>query len=163
MDFALQMVEITWTKHSRGGRAAARRNAAPTAFPLPDDAPPFVHTVWMREWDGFTPRTSVTHDLPRGLPRGIGVAEESGGLRVDFGNRPSVHLRPNQFLRRQETFLSGRGCSCCGTPWYNLRTLNIVYGKVRAESFLHEPAVYIDDRRILGARRRSVGSGRQVG
>ncbi|MBE1530938.1 hypothetical protein [Actinomadura algeriensis] len=155
MDFALQMVNITWTKHSRGGKAAARRNAAPVAFPLPDDAPPFVHTVWMREWDDFTPRASVTHDLPRR----IRVEEDPEGLRVDFGNRPSVHLRPNQFLRRQENFLSGRGCSCCGTPWYNMTTLNIIYGKVRAESFLHEPTAYIDDRHLLGARRviREVG------
>ncbi|MEV5829629.1 hypothetical protein AB0L25_29095 [Spirillospora sp. NPDC052242] len=150
------MVEITWTKHARGGPAAARRNAAPVAFPLPDEPPPFVHMVWMREGDGFVPHTRVGH----ALPRGIGVKEEPEGLRVDFGNRPSVHLRPNQFLRRQDTFLSGHGCSCCGTPWYNLRTINIIYGKVRAESFLHEPARYIDDRRWLGARRRFVGDTR---
>lgn len=144
------MVEITWTKHSRGGPAATRRNAVPAAFPLPDEPPPFVHMVWMREWEDFTPHTTVR----RTLPRRIGIEEEPEGLRVDFGNRSPLHLKPNQYLRHQETFLSGHGCSCCGTPWYNMRTLNIIYGKVRAESFLHEPTRYIDDRRLLGAHPR---------
>ncbi|RSN69992.1 MULTISPECIES: hypothetical protein [Actinomadura] len=150
------MVEITWTKHARGGKGAARRNAAPVAFPLPDEPPPFVHTVWMREWEDFSPQAAVGHELPRR----IGVEEEPEGLRLDFGNRPPILLKPNQYLRHQETYLSGRGCSCCGTPWYNMRTLNVVYGKVRAESLLHEPTRYIDDRRLLGARRRYVGGTR---
>lgn len=152
MDFALQVVEITWTKHSRGGKAAARRNSAPVAFPLPDDAPPFVHKVWMREWEDFVPH----HKVSREPPRNVRVEEVREGLRLDFGNRPPLVIRPNRFLRRQETFLTGRGCSCCGTPWYNQSTLNIIYGKVRAESFLHEPARLLDDRALLGARRRAI-------
>ncbi|WP_176611682.1 hypothetical protein [Actinomadura sp. WMMB 499] len=153
MDFALQLIETTWSKQSRGGKAAARRNSVPAAFPLPDDAPPFVHTVKMMEWDDFRPRAWVERELPRG----IGAEEEPGGLRVDFGNRPALVLRPGRSLRRQWTYRTG---GCCGPKQYVLCTLNVIYGKVRAESFLHEPSRYLDDRHPLSARRWTVGPGR---
>ncbi|WP_405444648.1 hypothetical protein OG350_01145 [Streptomyces achromogenes] len=32
MEITMQWIRTSWTKHSRGGKAAALRNAAPTGF-----------------------------------------------------------------------------------------------------------------------------------
>jgi hypothetical protein len=51
----VQRVRASWTKRSRGGEAAARRNAVPVGYALPDGAPPLAHIVEIREWEDLTP------------------------------------------------------------------------------------------------------------
>ncbi|MFF3334146.1 hypothetical protein ACFYWX_32135 [Streptomyces sp. NPDC002888] len=54
MDVTVQWVRTSWTKQSRGGAAAALRNAAPVGFVLPHGVAPLAHTVRMQERDDFT-------------------------------------------------------------------------------------------------------------
>ncbi|WP_405594331.1 hypothetical protein [Streptomyces sp. NBC_01092] len=43
MEITVQWIRTSWTKESRGGEAASRRNAAPVGFALPHDAASFAH------------------------------------------------------------------------------------------------------------------------
>lgn len=79
MDAVVQRVCTSWTKKSRGGFEAARRNATPTAFLLPPDLSSALHGVAMRESDSFEPRTQV-QDLSA---PGTILREVDGLLRVD--------------------------------------------------------------------------------
>ena len=56
MDITVQWVKTSWTKQSRGGEAAARRNAAPVGFSLPPVPAGFAHFVRISEGDSFEPR-----------------------------------------------------------------------------------------------------------
>ncbi|MEV0175804.1 hypothetical protein AB0I00_32405 [Streptomyces sp. NPDC050803] len=57
MDITVQWVRTSWTKQSRGGEAAARRNAVPIGFSLPRVPSGLAHFVQMSEHDGFEPRS----------------------------------------------------------------------------------------------------------
>lgn len=68
----IQELRTTWTKISRGGQGAAKRNSTPLEMPLP--MPPsgavFVHRVHFSEFDEFAPsprsahsQDTVPHDL----------------------------------------------------------------------------------------------------
>jgi len=61
VETVVQWVHTSWTKLSRGGVEASRRNAAPAGFQLPAVRAPFVHEVSMAERDEFQPR-SQTYD-----------------------------------------------------------------------------------------------------
>lgn len=159
----MQWVRTSWTKQSRGGPAAAIRNAAPIAFVLPDAAPSFVHEVTMREASDFRPSTTI-RDLPRMQPRmtveGVSLVESEGGLRVlpliptffDIPPRrrrpPAARLEPGQWIRWQ---LNYRFSSATGMGnWsYHLHTLNLAYGVTEPDAFLRTPTRYIDERGSL--------------
>jgi hypothetical protein len=80
MEAAVQRVQVSWTKQSRGGSAASLRSAAPTAFPLPSMPAPFVHEVVMREHDGFQPQFMVQEGLVHsGSDAGV-LLRQAGGL-----------------------------------------------------------------------------------
>lgn len=55
VDLVAQWVRVCWTKQSRGGHHAGRRNAAPSAFALPQIHARHTHEVTMHERDGFQP------------------------------------------------------------------------------------------------------------
>lgn len=57
----VQRVVTQWTKQSRGGAPATRRNAVPEAFPVPSTgrSAVLVHAVEARERDGFAPYDTV--------------------------------------------------------------------------------------------------------
>lgn len=59
----VQRITIRWTKASRGGAAAERRNALPAALPLPSLAGATVgyllHDVQFLEWENFACRENV--------------------------------------------------------------------------------------------------------
>ncbi|GGZ70728.1 hypothetical protein GCM10010389_05290 [Streptomyces echinoruber] len=109
MEIVAQWVRTSWTKRSRGGEGAARRNAAPIGFSLPDAPRPLVHVVRMREEDGFRPHGSLgdlgTVDLQ--------LRETEGRLRVfprvqplcalppRPRRPPAVRLVPGQWVRWQ--------------------------------------------------------------
>ncbi|MPY31294.1 hypothetical protein FNH09_08270 [Streptomyces adustus] len=155
MDVVVQRVRTSWTKESRGGPGAARRNAAPTAFSLPPSLSTALHEVAMRESDSFEPRMQV-RDLS--APGAI-LREVDGLLRVDppevsmFAmprrNRrpPAVRLAPGQWL---QWLINYRFVGSCGGAWsYELETFNIVYGFAAPDVFLGVPTRRVDERRAL--------------
>ncbi|MFJ4796513.1 hypothetical protein [Kitasatospora purpeofusca] len=164
MEHTVQWVRTSWTKRSRGGEGAARRNAAPVGFVLPSGRASSAHVVRtalevrtahvvrMAEREGFAPRE--TQEELRGIA--VGLREADGRLRVLprvdplFGlpprlrRPPAVRLRPGEWVRWQ---LNHRFSSATGTQdWsYWLDTYNIAYGPVDAEVFLSEPTVFVDE------------------
>lgn len=159
MVIIVQWVRTSWTKLSRGGPAAAVRNAAPIAFPLPVTHRSVVHEVTMDEKHDFQPDFDLT-DLPILQPPGRTLAEVSLSenhdtlrvlpvLRYPIPPRPrrppAVRLRPGQWLRWQLNYrhssLTGRG------DWqYHQNTLNLAYGPIDPETFLGTPTRLIDER-----------------
>jgi uncharacterized protein YbdZ (MbtH family) len=109
VDIVVQWVRTSWTKRSRGGVAATRRNAVPVGFELPAVSPPLVHEVVMGEHDDFQPRSSLSHELPdaaagvlvRALHRAplAAAAQDAGHLpiggdRLGRARGPAVVLPP---------------------------------------------------------------------
>ncbi|MCF3131127.1 hypothetical protein [Streptomyces olivochromogenes] len=156
MEITVQWIRTSWTKESRGGAAAARRNAAPVGFRLPVVAPSLAHVVRMHERDDFEP-----YDGQEAL-RSVNVQlrETDGRLRVQprvdplFAipprprRPPAVRLAPGQWVRWQ---LNYRFSSAAGVrDWsYWMDTFNIAYGPVGADVFLAAPTVHVDERGSL--------------
>ncbi|NYI03577.1 hypothetical protein [Allostreptomyces psammosilenae] len=153
MEITVQWVRTSWTKRSRGGEAAVRRNAAPTGFVLPDAVGPLAHVVRMREEDDFRPRGALEelHAVD------VQLREADGRLRVfpripplfalppRRRRPPAVWLVPGQWVRWQ---LNYRFSSAMGLrDWsYWLDTFNIAHGPVAADAFLGTPDVLVDER-----------------
>ncbi|MEU8749721.1 hypothetical protein AB0C88_04475 [Streptomyces chartreusis] len=155
MDVVVQRIRTSWTKKSRGGPGAARRNAAPTAFSLPPRLNAALHEVAMQESDSFEPHVQV-RDLS--APGAI-LREVDGLLRVDppevsmFAmprrdrRPPAVRLAPGQWLQWQ---INHRFVGRCDGAWsYRLETFNIVYGSAAPDVFLGVPTRRVDERRAL--------------
>lgn len=155
MDVVVQRVCTSWTKKSRGGSEAARRNAAPTAFLLPPGMSAGPHGVVMRESDSFEPRTQV-QDLSA---PGTILREIDGLLRVDppevsmfamprrTRRPPAVRLAPGQWLQWQINY---RFVGRCDGAWsYRLETFNILYGSAMPDVFLAVPTRRVDERQSL--------------
>ncbi|MGW1727980.1 hypothetical protein ACWCQK_34360 [Streptomyces sp. NPDC002306] len=155
METVVQWVRTTWTKQSRGGLGAVRRNATPMAFPLPLGSPPFMHEVRMREAEDFQPR-SVMHDsMPdSSTDAGVLLREVDGLLRVQlvatpFGmprrwrRPPAVRLAHGEWLRWQINY---RFAGSSGGEWtYRLDTLNIAHGPARLDLFLGTPTHQVNE------------------
>ncbi|MFD9062387.1 hypothetical protein ACFVZ3_12780, partial [Kitasatospora purpeofusca] len=98
MEHTVQWVRTSWTKRSRGGEGAARRNAAPVGFVLPSGPASSAHmvrsalevrtahVVRMAEREGFAPRE--TQEELRGIGRG---ARGGAAPRPPRGSRYSRH------------------------------------------------------------------------
>ena len=117
VDITVQWIKTSWTKQSRGGEAAARRNAAPVGFSLPQVPSGFAHFVQISERGGFEPRSSQK-DLRE---IGVSLRDEGDRLRVlarvepFFGlpprprRPPAVRLLPRQWVRWQAPWGSAAG------------------------------------------------------
>ncbi|MFJ9417667.1 hypothetical protein ACIRPT_26365 [Streptomyces sp. NPDC101227] len=153
MEITVQWIRTSWTKESRGGEAAARRNAVPSGFALPHAVAPFTHVIRMDERNGFKP-----YDSREEVGKAdIQLREADGRLRVfprvkplfSLPPRPrrppAVRILPGQWVRWQ---LNYRFSSASGIrDWsYWLDTFNIAYGPVNADVFLSEPTVLVDER-----------------
>ena len=152
VEISVQWIKTSWTKRSRGGEPAARRNAAPIGFQLRQMPPSVAHFIRMSEQDGFEPHESEL-DLDK---VGLNLRDEGGTLRVIarveplFGlpprprRPPSVRLAPGQWARWQ---LNYRFSSAAGVQdWsYWLDTFNIAYGPVSRDAFLSDPTVLVDE------------------
>ncbi|MGQ4459730.1 hypothetical protein ACN6LN_002180, partial [[Kitasatospora] papulosa] len=90
MDITVQWIKTSWTKQSRGGEAAARRNAAPVGVSLPQVPPGFAHFVQMSERDGFEPRPSQKDFREVG----VSLRDEGDRLRVLARVEPLFGLPP---------------------------------------------------------------------
>ncbi|MFD8378656.1 hypothetical protein ACFV2X_08955 [Streptomyces sp. NPDC059679] len=156
MDAVVQWVRTEWTKSSRGGPEAVRRNATPIAFPLPPGLASSVHEVVMREADSFEPHAAV-RELP---DAGVALREEDGRLlrigppQVSMFSTPrrhrrppAVRLAPGEWLRWQ---INHRFVGLCGGEWfYRLDTLNVAYGPTTPDVFLGSPTRRVDERAHL--------------
>lgn len=135
VDIVVQRVRTWWTIRSRGAPAATVRNAAPSAFTLPQDFTFGMHEVVMDERDGFQPQTRQADLHDPGLPLRI----VDGALRVrppklpGMGSAPrrnrrppAVHLAGGQWVRWQINYrLVG---SNGGPSHYRLDTFNVHFG-----------------------------------
>ncbi|MEV7026357.1 hypothetical protein [Kitasatospora sp. NPDC093558] len=151
MSLVVQRIRTSWTKASRGGPGAAIRNAAPTAFALPEGLTSALHAISMRESDAFAPHMSVA-DLS---DPGVVLKESDGLLRVHrpevtpFGmplrNRrpPAVRLAPGEWLRWQINHRFAGGWE--GAWTYRLDTFNIAYCPTSPDVFLGTPTHHIDE------------------
>ncbi|MGW4561721.1 hypothetical protein ACWEN3_04685 [Streptomyces sp. NPDC004561] len=152
MEITVQWVRTSWTKRSRGGAAAARRNAVPAGFPLPPAPLPLAHVVRAAERDDFVPRESRAElrDLALSLRQGEDTLRVLARVEPLFGlpprprRPPAVRLRPGQWVRWR---LNYRFSSAAGmADWsYWLDTFNVAYGPVDREVFLAEPTVLVDE------------------
>ena len=152
MEITIQWIRTSWTKESRGGEAASRRNAAPIGFALPLAEVATAHMIRMHERDGFDPYD--TQEDPGKVD--VQLREADGRLRVFprvqplFAlpprprRPPAVRLGPGQWVRWQ---LNYRFSSAAGMQgWsYWLDTFNIAYGPVDADVFLSEPTVVVNE------------------
>ncbi|MFE3827846.1 hypothetical protein [Streptomyces sp. NPDC059092] len=152
MEITVQWIRTFWTKQSRGGPAASRRNAAPIGFALPDVTAGSAHVIRMHERDDFEPYD--TQEDPGKVD--VQLREADGRLRVFprveplFGlpprprRPPAVRLAPGQWVRWQ---LNYRFSSAAGIrDWsYWLDTFNIAYGPRNADVFLSTPTVFVDE------------------
>jgi hypothetical protein len=158
VDVAVQWVRTSWTKDSRGGPAAARRNAAPVGFVLPARGLPVVHTVAMSEADGFEPHESLVDGEPGSDL--VLLTEVEGRLRVElvvtpFGmprrwrRVPAVRLLPGEWLRWQVNYRFSWPMTRGGAWTYRLDTLNVAYCPGTVDVFTGVPTRYVDERARL--------------
>lgn len=89
----VQRVITYWTKQSRGGGAATRRNAVPETFPVhaPGSAGVLVHEVDAHERDGFTASHTI-RTFDRLAPFDSSWIEAPGGGPVRFETDTSEEL-----------------------------------------------------------------------
>ncbi|WP_327402893.1 hypothetical protein OG194_24060 [Streptomyces sp. NBC_01288] len=146
----VQWVRTSWTKRSRGGEAAARRNAVPVGFVLPDDALPLAHVVEIREWEDFTPCEDraelrrVSAELRRVDGRLRVLPRVMHELPPRPRRLPAVRLVPGQWVRWQLNYRLSSAVVV--RDWsYWLDTFNIAYGPVTADVFLGTPDFHVDE------------------
>ncbi|MFB7225594.1 hypothetical protein [Streptomyces sp. NPDC056227] len=156
MEITVQWIRTTWTKESRGGDPAARRNAAPVGFALPHEAAPLAHVIRMHEHDGFEPHDSreilskvdvqlrETDDRLRVFPR----VQPMFALPPRKRRPPAVRLVPGQWVRWQLNYRFSSALGIRGWTYW-LDTFNIAYGPVNDDVFLSAPTVFIDERGSL--------------
>jgi hypothetical protein len=154
VDVIAQWVRTSWTKRSRGGPAATRRNAAPSGFPLPIVQLPLVHTVMMAERDDFEPRESLHYGEPDQAD--VLLMEADGRLRIElvvtpFGmprrwrRPPAVRLSRGEWVRWQVNYRFPYE-----SGWnYRLDTLNLAYSLESSDVFTGVPTLRIDERASL--------------
>lgn len=148
-------VRTSWIKRSRGAAEAARRNAVPVAFRLPDATSPSVYEVLADEKRGFEPHWSRHVELRTAE---VGLHEEDGRLRVYLSTvpygmprrhrrPPAVRLAVGEWLRWQVNY---RFPPLYSDEWtYRLDTLNLAYGDIQEGTFLGVPAHHVDERAHL--------------
>jgi hypothetical protein len=156
MEVVVQRVSTLWTKQSRGGPAAAVRNATPIAFPLPSDLTLGVHAIVMRERDAFRPQMSQADLAQAGMPLRVvdGLLRVSPPETSFFGmprrtrRPPTVRLTPGHWVRWQINYR--HVASSSGQWYYSLHTFNIHFGTPTSHDvFLGEPARSVDERGFL--------------
>ena len=164
MDVVAQWVSTEWTKLSRGGKAAARRNAAPVGFRLPALHAGVVHEIVMTERNDFEPIESLGIEPPEREPSlarcGLRLVRKEKRIRVELvparagvpspGRRPSgVWLEQGEWLRWQVNYRVSWPLIQGGRPSYRQDTLNLAVGPVHPELFFGTPTWHVDERAFL--------------
>ncbi|MFF1414555.1 hypothetical protein ACFVX6_33065 [Streptomyces sp. NPDC058289] len=152
MGITVQWIRTSWTKESRGGEAASRRNAVPAGFALSHDEASFAHVIRMHERDGFEPNDSredlskvdVQLHEPDGRLRVLPRVQSLFALPPRQRRPPAVRLIPGQWVRWQLNYRFSSALGIRGWSYW-LDTFNIAYGPVNADVFLSTPTVFIDE------------------
>ncbi|MGW4303618.1 hypothetical protein [Streptomyces sp. NPDC004376] len=153
MEVTVQWVKTSWTKESRGGEAAAFRNAVPVGFAVPELPPRYAHFVRMSERDGFEPRSGEAPFREVGVSlrgegdrlRVLARVEPMFGVPPRHRRPPAVRLLPGQWVRWQLNYRFSSALGIRGWSYW-LDTFNIAYGPVDADVFLSERTVLVDER-----------------
>lgn len=151
----VQCVSVLWTKASRGGMAAATRNAVPLGFPWPDDSA-IWHKVVASEWvDDFGPVVETNDLLPQDVAWQLGLRTEPHGVSVQprvypnwmptrHRRRPRVRLTTGESLRWILNYRLG-----LDHGWtYGQITFNVGLGTTDS-SFGTQPDKMVDERASL--------------
>ncbi|MFC7534698.1 hypothetical protein [Actinoplanes sp. GCM10030250] len=164
MDVVAQWVSTEWTKLSRGGKAAARRNAAPVGFRLPPLRTGVVHEVVMAERNDFEPVESLGAEPAEREPSlarcGLRLVRADQRVRVELlparsggpsssHRPPGVWLAPGEWLRWQVNYRVSWPLIQGGRWSYRQDTLNIALGPVHPELFFGTPTRHVDERAFL--------------
>lgn len=153
MEITVQWIRTSWTKGSRGGEGASRRNAAPVGFALPPlETVTSAHVIRMRECDGFAPydaqadRSTVNVQLREagGRLRVLARLQPLFALPPRPRRPPAVWLVPGQWVCWQLNYRFSSAMGIRGWSYW-LDTFNIAYGPVRADVFLSAPTTFIDE------------------
>jgi hypothetical protein len=158
VDVLAQWVRTSWTKQSRGGPAATRRNAAPVGFVLPSGDYPIAHTIVMHESQEFQPQESLRDGEPSRDQ--VQLKEVDGRLRVQlvaypvaaprrWRRPPAVWLDRGEWLRWQINYRISWPMARGGAWSYRLDTLNLAYGPSPVDVFTGIPSRYADERAYL--------------
>ncbi|WP_230858159.1 hypothetical protein [Actinoplanes aureus] len=159
-----QWVSTEWTRNSRGGEAAARRNAIPVGFRLPASRTGVVHEIVMTEGNGFEPVESLGNEPAEREPSlarcGLRLVRSDERVRVELlparsgapsrDRRPSgIWLGPGQWLRWQVNYRVTWPPIQGGRSSYRQDTLNLAVGPVHPELFFGTPTRHVDERAYL--------------
>ncbi len=137
----VQLVEILWTKKSRGIPGADLRAALPRQFGIePGEAPYVFQHLCLAEWRDFSP-VLVKNEARSTVPRTEGSlylrADDPAAVRLGLlgqasGGQPRRHsvmqaitMRPGEFSR---LVINGRHTSYSG-QWYSELVYNVAYGQ----------------------------------
>lgn len=151
----VQVVEILWSKASRGAPESNARARLPRAFAVELlEAPYVLHHVRMAEWESFSPHRVKTEskESPPRIEGGLAIhSVESGAFRLGLmgnpsGGQPHRHpvrealtLAPGEFAR---LVVNGRHTSYSG-QWYSEYIYNVASAaSVPADRFLCEPPTH---------------------
>jgi hypothetical protein len=156
VEVVAQWVRTCWTKRSRGGAAATRRNATPVGFVLPVARCPLVHEVVMDESQDFEPRTSQRDGEPD--RETVLLREVDGRVRVElvatkhgmprrWRRPPAVWISRGEWVRWQINYRFPT--SWTGDWRYRLDTLNLAYAPTSTAIFTGEPTRHVDERAHL--------------
>ncbi|MCZ8256272.1 MAG: hypothetical protein O9327_11465 [Polaromonas sp.] len=147
----VQVVEILWTKATRGAPGSNLRAALPRQFAIDlMDSPYTLQHVRMAEWEDFSPRL-VKREVKSFVPRieGALAIQEDGNASFrlglignPLGGKPyrypvnqAVMLKPNESAR---LVINGRHTSYSG-QWYSEYVYNVTSGTVIvADRFLRK-------------------------
>ena len=135
----VQLVEILWTKESRGAPQATVRARLPRAFAVPGASAPYtIQHIRIAEWEGFSPSHVKTEQkasvpgvegslrielLSDRVTLGLG-GDPSGGKPVRHPAPQAVTLRSNEFGR---LVTNARHTSYCG-QYYSEHVFNVAFG-----------------------------------
>lgn len=146
MTLMIQVVRTIWTKKSRGGQGAAKRNSVPEVVPFAGDlsAPDGSHAFHLIDFDereDFSPRETFSIKASAAVT-GLGcvsLREKGEELEVTYGHRPEVAGAPARARRFHAATVmtlpkgawgrvayNGRFADAdTGTWWYEKRVFNI--------------------------------------
>lgn len=164
----VQHIGTIWSKASRGGEEARRRNASPHALPLPLEVASkegLLHFVFFNEHDNFVPHetsqslASLTAPLRQGC---VTIQRDEGGTcQVAFRWTNGKGGAPERsHCRRNLTLPSGQWCQVLwngrftdpdsGRWWYEKHVVNVGWGEFTRQHFrLIPPISFFQDFRII--------------
>lgn len=152
----VQWVSTRWTKLSRGGAEASRRNACPVAFPWPHGSATW-HVVVMWEHSAFEPEHEFGEgDLPSQVLDELSLRLDGDRLSVRpkvspffmpqrHRRPPAQRIGPGEWVRWSINHRIG-----LDQGWrYGLDTFSIGYEVAGRDTFLGEPTLTVSELEAL--------------